>query len=187
MIHRAPEDPIDIQIFMDSNRKFINEKRVPPDGRLKTKISSCGSISDLGKLVNSIPENLKALLIHTGVNDIKLEPDVNQIHSKLYDNIMKIKDSHPSLKIILSEITPRFDSLDKDVLRLNAKIVNSFKACENIFVVHHNNLRKEEFYYDNRHQKEDHIHRLASNMKFGMRKVLGIRFVKSTGMIARRS
>ena len=155
MIHHAPEDPIDIQIFMDSNRKFISEKRVSPDGRLKAKISPCGSISDLGKLVNSIPENLKALLIHTGVNDIELEPDVNQIHSKLYDNIMKIRDSHPNLKIILSEITPRFDSLDKDVLRLNAKIFNSFKAWENIFVVHHNNLRKEEFYYDNKHLKKD--------------------------------
>ena len=183
MIHYAPEDPIDIQIFMDSNRKFINEKRVSPDGRLKTKISPCRSISDLGKLVNSIPENLKALLIHTSVNDIELEPDANQIHSKLYDNIMKIRDSHPNLKIILSEITPRFDSLDKDVLRLNAKIFNSFKACEHIFVVHHNNLRKEEFYYDNKHLKKDHIHRPASNMKFCMRKVLGIRFVKSTGMI----
>ena len=146
-----------------------NEKRVSPDGRLKTKISPCGSISDLGKLVNSIPENLKALLIHTGANDIELEPDANQIHSKLYDNIMKIRDSHPNLKIILSEITLWFDSLDKDVLRLNAKIFNSFKACEKIFVVHHNNLRKEEFYYDNKHLKRDHIHHLASNMKFGMR------------------
>ena len=124
---------------MDSNRKFINEERVSPDGRLKTKISPCGSISDLGKLVNSIPENLKALHIHTGVNDIELEP---QIHSKLYDNIMKIRDSHPNLKNILSEITPRFDFLDNDVLRLSAKIFNSFKACENISVVHHNNLRK---------------------------------------------
>ena len=66
---------------MDSNRKFINEKRVSPDGRLKIKISPCGSISDLGRLVNSIPENLKALLMHTGVNDIELEPDVNQTHS----------------------------------------------------------------------------------------------------------
>ena len=64
MIHHAPEDPIDIQIFMDSNSQFINEKRVSPDGRLKTKISTCGSISYLGKLVNSVPENLKALL-HT--------------------------------------------------------------------------------------------------------------------------
>ena len=157
-IKRAPEDPIDIQIFMDSNRKFIDEKCVSPDGRLKTKISPCGSISDLGKLVNSIPENLKALLIHTlltGVNDIEFEPDVNQIHSKLYGSIMKIRDLHPNLKIILSEITAKFDSLDKDVLRLNAKIFNSFKACENLFVVHNNNLRKE-----------------ASNMKFGMRKVL---------------
>ena len=97
MIRRAPEDPINIQIFMDSNRKFIYEKRVSSDGGLITKISPCGSISDLGKLVNSIPENLKALFIHTGVNDIELEPDVNQIHSKLYDNIMKIRDSHPNL------------------------------------------------------------------------------------------
>ena len=97
-----------------------------PDGRLKTKISPSGSISDLGKLVNSIPENLKTLLIHTGVSDIELEPDVNEIHSKLYDSIMKIRDSHPNLKIVLSEITPRFDSLDKYVLRLNAKIFNSF-------------------------------------------------------------
>ena len=96
---------------------------------------------------------------------------------------MKIRDSHPNLKIILSEVIPRFDSLDKDVLRLNAKIFNSLKVCENIFVVHHNNLRKEEFYYDNKHLKKDHIHRLASNMKFGRRKVLGVRFVKSTGMM----
>ena len=96
---------------------------------------------------------------------------------------MKIRDSHPNLKIILSEITPRFDSLDKDVLHLNAKIFNSIKACENKFVVHHNILQKEEFYYDNKHLKKDHIHHLASNMKFGMRKVLGIRFLKSTGMM----
>ena len=96
---------------------------------------------------------------------------------------MKIRDSHPDIKIILSEITPRFDSLNKDVLRLNAKIFNSCKACENIFVVHHNNLRKEEFYYDNKHLKKDHIHCPASNMKLGMRKVLGIRFVKSTGIM----
>ena len=50
-------------------------------------------------------------------------------------------------------------------------------------MVHHNNLRKEEFYHDNKHLKKDHIHRLASNIKFCMRKVLGIRFVKSIGMM----
>ena len=50
-------------------------------------------------------------------------------------------------------------------------------------MVHYSNLRKEEFYYDNKHLKNDHIHRLASNMKFGMTKFLGIRFVKSTGMM----
>ena len=56
------------------------------DSRLKTKISQCGYISDLRKLVNSTPENLKALLMNTGVNDIELEPDVNQIHSRYYED-----------------------------------------------------------------------------------------------------
>ena len=173
-IHSQYQDP-SIWILMDSNRRYLRENRLSPDNTRGVKIVACGNLDDLEILTDSIPDDLEILFLHVGVNDLELHA-AERVHKEYCSIISKIKEDFPNLKIVLSEITLRFDILDNQVLRLNALLLDSFKNDESVYIIKNSNLRKESYFSDNKHIKKDNINILAGNIKHGLRRILGIRF-----------
>ena len=108
-----------------------------------------------------------------GVNDLELHA-AERVHEEYCSIISKIKDDFPNLKIVLSEITPSFDILDNQVLRLNALLLASSKNDKSVYIIKNSNLRKESYFSDNKHIKKDNINIYAGNIKHGLRRILGI-------------
>ena len=125
-----PKDTVSILLAMDSNRRYLQENRLSPDMTKKVKITPCGNLDDLETLSNNIDKDLQVLYIHTGVNDVELF-SAERVHHKYCSIISKIKSNHPQLQIVLSEITPRFDLLDNQVLRLNALLFQTYRNKTN--------------------------------------------------------
>ena len=82
----------------------------------------------------------------------------------------------PNLKIILSEITPRMDSLDTQVKALNAMLNQFVEKSENLFITLNSNLRNPDFfkYPDPKHLRYECIGRFAANIKKALRTAYGI-------------
>ena len=173
-----PKDTVSILLAMDSNRRYLQENRLSPDMTKKVKITPCGNLDDLEILSNNLDKDLQVLYIHTGVNDVELF-SAERVHDEYCSIISKIKSNHPQLQIVLSEITPRFDLLDNQVLRLNALLFQTYRNDRSVYIVRNNNLRKQSFYSDNKHINRESINLLAGNIKHGLRKVLGIKLDKS--------
>ena len=103
---------------------------------------------------------------------------VHEIHDDLLTIIGNIKIKNPNTKILLSEITPRNDAFDKEVMQLNAPLFNSIRLDDTVYLVRQSNLRRSEYFHDNEHIDRNHINQLAGNIKFSLRKALGIKIDK---------
>ena len=52
-------------------------------------------------------------------------------------------------------------------------------------IVKNSNLRKESYFSDNKHIKKDNINILAGNIKHGLRRILGIKYERSSNTDSR--
>ena len=74
------------------------------------------------------------------------------------------------MKIILSSVTPRKDSLDRVVGEVNHAIHEQIKYMPHVFHVNNGNLRHNHFYHEVKHlNKKFGIPKLAANIKKEMR------------------
>ena len=82
----------------------------------------------------------------------------------------------PSIKIIVSEVTPRMDEFDEQVKVANSSLNKFVDRHENTFIVKHDNLRNPDFFQDAKHIRQDGIARFAANIKKGLRNAYGMQF-----------
>ena len=147
-IHSQYQDP-SIWILMDSNRRYLRENRLSPDNTRSIKIVACGNLDDLEVLTDSIPDDLEILFLELHATE--------RVHEEYCSIISKIKDDFPNLKIVLSEVIPRFDILDNQVLCLNVLLLASFKNDKSVYIITNSKLRKESYFSDNKYTKKDNI------------------------------
>ena len=155
-------------VLMDSNRQHIEKDRLWHD----CEIVKCNRIQEATKIISKITEAPKALLVHAGVNDIE-----HQSPQEVFNEILTLIDTQkhalPHTHLILSEIIPRMDALDRDVLQINEMIREIHD--EKITIVKHHSLRYYEHYRDNKHVNESTgITKLAGNLKAAIRSAFGI-------------
>ena len=86
-----------------------------------------------------------------------------------------MKLDFPEIKIILSEITPRTDGKDKEVIKCNELIKEMAKNDDSIFVAFHSNLRDEDYFMftDVKHISRNAVPRFAANLKRALRSAYG--------------
>ena len=136
----------------------------------------CSNLFELeSKLFREEFNNLEHILINVGVNDSDLS-SAEEIHKSMQEIVTRLQIDHPSLKIILCELTPRCDKRDTEVLKCNALLHKTYDNEENVFMVVHSNLRdpKHSLYRDTKHIHKDGIAKFASNLKNGLRAAYGI-------------
>ena len=157
---------------MDSNRKFIDFRKL-----WTLKGSKRHKCSNLASVKNTVERNklpLKFCFINAGVNDIdNKEPSI--IMKELVDIITLLRHKHPGIKIVISEITPRKDSWNRQVNEFN-DMLRDLGEFSDVFLVDQSNLRNSDVsstLWDDRHIHKRAIPRFAGNIKRALRKAYG--------------
>ena len=119
-------------------------------------------------------DQLEYFFISVGVNDIDTHKPDN-IAEEYKDIISLLKEKYPEIKIIASEITPRNDDKDKDVITCNKLLGDICKSMENMYLVDHSNISDSTYslLFDERHIHKKAIGLFVSNIKKGLRKAYG--------------
>ena len=73
----------------------------------------------------------------------------------------------------LIEVTPRMDNIDEKVKAVNKLLESYVKQTANVFLTKHSNMRKREFFRDDKHLCKECIPRFAANIKNTLRYVYG--------------
>ena len=100
-------------------------------------------LSDILEILNEKSLDLSALetiFINCGVNDIDYMRG-SEVHKLLMSTIDTITQRLPHVKIVVSEITPRTDQKDADVIKCNKMLADSILMMENVILIDHSNLR----------------------------------------------
>ena len=117
------------------------------------------------------------IFIHTGVNDIDTTMG-EEVAKDLTGIVHRLRHNHPSLKIIVSEVTPRQIFRDDEVKKCNIALNASLRDEDNVTLASHSNLRNEKWTFhkkdDDKHFSRISISLFASNIKNAFRKSLGI-------------
>ena len=155
-------------VLMDSNRRHI-DKNLLWRG---SSIQPCATIHQAIEKIKSIEDHPNAILIHTGVNDIE-SSSADEVYKSLEILIKTCWDTLPDTHIILSEITPRMDMLDRDVFKVNKFLHQNFE--NDVTIIKHHSLQNQNLMKDNKHVNEyEGTTKLAGNLKFGIRRAFGI-------------
>ena len=106
----------DVIILMDSNRRFINKKKLFP------KQNTCMILCPIDKgheiLTDTTFTSQHSIVIHTGVNDIEFSSP-EEVSGNLLQLLSACKQKYPMAKIIASGITPRKDKFNEYVKQAN--------------------------------------------------------------------
>ena len=158
-------------ICIDSNRKYLQPRKLwTTNGttwKHSSRLSFIPGILDDQSLDLS---NLEAILINTGVNDIDYMRGA-EVHKILLSTINTITRKFPHIKIVVSEITPRNDEKDSEVVICNRMLADSVLMMNNVILIKHDNLRDGNWSYfqDVKHIRKESVHYFAGNIKSALR------------------
>ena len=141
----------EIVTIFDSNGKHLDRKKL---WKLDSPIfKRCGNLHEVNKTIDeSEIEELNYILISVGVNDLDLKGHM-QVLGELEVIINKIREKYPGIKFITSEITPRKDNRDDEVIKCNRLLWEYAKSYHDVFIASHENFRDPlwSMYADDKH------------------------------------
>ena len=126
----------DVILIGDSTLKYVDAERLM--GRsLKTTIHSTSTSDTVYECVNRFLHNanVKYVIIHNGVNDVRGQKDVDNIVDKLQKSFDKLKDLFPNAILAFSEILfvgPEEcnPDLNKKIKDINEQMLRSRRKCD---------------------------------------------------------
>ena len=162
-------------MFFDSNFTYIDKRKLwDLDG---TKYVRCGMLDDVIGVIDDSKvkyENLKYFFVSCGCNDLDYT-NAGNVFNSMKIIVEKLHNKYPNVKIILSEVTPRMDNIDQKVKSTNFLLEPYVKQTDNVFLTKHSNMRKREFFRDDKHFCKECIPKFAANIKNTLRFVYGRR------------
>ena len=163
-----------IMIF-NSNARYIDFRKL---WTLRTsEVVRCGTFNDVWKYWNTNKKQytkLKYLFISVGTNDLVYKTP-HQLFQTVHNFVVKLKDSVPGIKIILSEVLPRMDDVDKKVKEVNQLLQQYVQGKPELFLTRHSNLRDPDFFMSDKYHLNHAITpRFASNIKRALRAAHGM-------------
>ena len=159
---------------MDSNRKHLDARKLWTIQGTTWKWSpKLGSVREI--IEKEEFNYLEAILISCGSNDMDRRDGLD-VFQEMIETITMIREKYPDIKIIISEVTPRKDDRDVEVLLCNEKLNEIVCKMQNVIIINHHNLRDENMsmFADAKHIKATCINIFAGNIKTGLRKAFGI-------------
>ena len=159
------DNTTELLILIDSNSNHLDRRKFWRVNN--TKWERCGTAYEAGRAIRKVNyHNLQYVLVSLGVNDI--------------DDVCGITDDihmiYPNVKVIVSELTPRNDNRDEEVIECNKPLVANAKSKDYMYFAKQSNLRDPDysFFDDSKHIKKTKVGRYASNLKIALRKAYGI-------------
>ncbi len=152
-------EDLELLLFMDSNNHHVDWNIFWKTRGVMKKVFK-GSLWDIEGIVRADKRTrtVQYVLISVGVNDIdtKTAKEVSDQMEKVSE---LIKERYGNPKIVISEITPRSDEKDLEVIECNQMIKTYVESNENVFSAKQSGLRTA----DGRHfQDEKHITKYAA-------------------------
>ena len=153
---------LELLICFDSNWQYMDRRKLWKEKG--SNLKRCGTLFDVSRTINnSNIQVLKHLLLHVGTNDLD-EKDYEQVFDELKQLIDDIRTRFPGVKLIVSELLPRNDSKDSEVLLFNTALKNYAESHDDITLALHHNMRGQDMFYDAKHLKETKVPKFAKNL-----------------------
>ncbi|KAJ8332586.1 hypothetical protein SKAU_G00423750 [Synaphobranchus kaupii] len=127
----------DIVLLIDSNGKFIEEKKLFPRHKV-AKLWCPTTQTALELLSESQLGSPSHILIHTGTNNLRAEQE--RVATSLRAVIEKASHTFPSSKIVISTLLPRKDFHPLTINKINASISRDCALRPNVHLAHHPSL-----------------------------------------------
>lgn len=149
--HKEKEEDkrANIVFLIDSNGKFINEKRLFP--RHNVSKLRCPTTEKALELLS--PSRLGSpshIIIHTGTNDLMTQQE--RVANSLINVISKACNTFPHSKVVISAVLPRTDFQPHIIQRINATLARVCASHPNVHLAHHPNIGTDCLF--------DHVHLL---------------------------
>ena len=168
-------------LFIDSNAAHLDRDLLWKNNN----IIRCGTTYDVRNKLKSMDlSDMDLVFIHVGVNDIDTENGA-KVATNLVDLVRGLKRKYPSLKIVVSEVTPRQLHRDDEVIECNKILHATLRFDKEVTIAKHGNLRNERWSFhkknDDKHFSEISIARFASNLKTAFRTAIGLSNTQKKG------
>ena len=139
-----------IIVLMDSNRRFMDIEASFVNKKVRTIPS--GSVQKAKSIIgNPRFQEIDAILIHTGTNDLEDSSlDSQTIASNLLQVINNATVKFPSAEVFLSEIIPRRDEFNLKGIEVNSILANAAQSAS-FKLIKHTNLARESLFFDRKH------------------------------------
>ncbi|KAL6458286.1 hypothetical protein MHYP_G00335160 [Metynnis hypsauchen] len=116
---RRTTDHLDIALLIDSNGKFIDQKKLFPRHRV-AKLWCLSPRKALELLTEAKLGSQSHIIIHTGTNDLRAQQE--RVAISLRAVIEKASNTFPNSKIIISTLLPRKDFYPYTIQKINGSI-----------------------------------------------------------------
>ena len=165
------KDP-ELIMCIDSNITHLIPRKLCTTRR--THIQQIGKLSELNTFIDNLENlrNLKYFFFSVGCNDIDYR-NSDAVFDLMKQTVDNIRQKFPGVKIILSEITPRMDERDNEVIDTNTKLNEYVAQHDDLFLTTNSNMRDEDFFVDAKHFNQQCIPRFAKNIKIALGKAFG--------------
>ncbi|XP_005950651.1 uncharacterized protein LOC102299890 isoform X1 [Haplochromis burtoni] len=151
----------DIVILIDSNGKFINEKKLFP--RHKVFKVDCPNTQKAIQILSE--EDLgtpSIIIIHTGCHQLRREQD--RLSESLKRVIEKASNTFPESRVVMSALLPVRNMHPDTINKINTKLEKECESLPQIHFAKHHNLDVS-CLYDNIHLSKDKVHIFARTLK----------------------
>ena len=141
--------------FIDGLQQKIYKEKVSFSISICLHCSICSTIQSAEQiLLQPKFHGQHTVIFHFGVNDID-NLTTEDIVDKMINITELCKGKYPDVKLYISGITPRSDSLNEKVKEVNRLLKDNIhrKKLFNVFFIDNDNLDNEELLYDNKHLK----------------------------------
>ena len=163
-------------LYMDSNKKFLNHDQLWKG----VEVVDSFTVQEARKKLlapSSHLDRYDMLALHFGVNDLDHKPGAT-VAKDLVKLVGEIRQRHQSLKIVVSEVTPRQLRRDEEVMECNDILNQELGDMKDVTIAHHSNLRVEGWLFhspnDDKHLAKNSIGKFAANLKVALRKATGL-------------
>ena len=151
----------DIVLLIDSNGKFLDEKRLFPN-HSTIKIGCPTTNRALDLLSEEHLGSPGHIIIHTGTNDLRDQQE--RVATSLKAVINKASNTFPNTKIVMSTLLPRKDFHPKTISGINASMSRDCALRPNVYLAHHPTLEINGL-FDQVHLKKERVSVFARTLK----------------------
>ncbi|XP_078023017.1 uncharacterized protein LOC144462725 [Epinephelus lanceolatus] len=143
----------DIVLLIDSNGKFLNEKKLFPTHKV-AKIWCPNTHQAIDLLSEERLGSPSHIIIHTGTNDLRSQQE--RVSESLKRVIEKASTTFPNSRVVISTLLPRKDFHPDTIHRINNSLSRDCARRPNVHLAHHPTLDISCLY--------DHVHLFKSTV-----------------------